>query len=106
VKDCGDIGEHNKMTIALEKIKSLASSHPINSSTFDLGMHVLNITFFNILRKLFIYINMILLFCSAEYVTTMLEYLNCNLGGDLESVYTTMLTIGAPIESLVAIYKK
>jgi len=28
------------------------------------------------------------------------------LGGDLESVYTTMLTIGAPIESLVAIYKK
>ncbi|XP_060869105.1 nuclear pore complex protein Nup155-like isoform X2 [Metopolophium dirhodum] len=77
VEDCGDIDEHNKMTIALEKIKSLASSHPINSSTFDL-----------------------------EYVTTMLEYLNCNLGGDLESVYTTMLTIGAPIESLVAIYKK
>ncbi|CAI6369245.1 unnamed protein product [Macrosiphum euphorbiae] len=77
VEDCGDIGEHNKMTIVLEKIKSLASSHPINSSTFDL-----------------------------EYVTTMLEYLNCNLGGDLESVYTTMLTIGAPIESLVAIYKK
>ncbi|XP_050420634.1 nuclear pore complex protein Nup155 isoform X2 [Adelges cooleyi] len=77
VKDCGDIGEHNKMTIALEKVKSLASSHPINSSTFDL-----------------------------EYVTTMLEYLNCNLGGDLESVYTTMLTIGAPIESLVSIYKK
>ncbi|XP_001942882.2 nuclear pore complex protein Nup154 [Acyrthosiphon pisum] len=77
VEDCGDIGEHNKMTIALEKIKSLASSHPINSSTFDL-----------------------------EYVTTMLEYLNCNLGGDLESVYTTMLTIGAPMESLVAIYKK
>jgi len=38
VEDCGDIGEHNKMTIALEKIKSLASSHPINSSTFDLGM--------------------------------------------------------------------
>ncbi|KAL5232826.1 hypothetical protein ACI65C_000236 [Semiaphis heraclei] len=77
VEDCGDIGEHNKMTIALEKIKSLTSSHPINSSTFDL-----------------------------EYVTTMLEYLNCNLGGDLESVYTTMLTIGAPIESLIAIYKK
>lgn len=45
-------------------------------------------------------------FCFIEYVTTMLEYLNCNLGGDLESVYTTMLTIGAPIESLVAIYKK
>lgn len=39
VEDCGDIGEHNKMTIALEKIKSLASSHPINSSTFDLGMY-------------------------------------------------------------------
>ncbi|XP_025209018.1 nuclear pore complex protein Nup155-like isoform X2 [Melanaphis sacchari] len=77
VEDCGDISEHNKMTIVLEKIKSLASSHPINSSTFDL-----------------------------EYVTTMLEYFNCNLGGDLESVYTTMLTIGAPIESLVAIYKK
>ncbi|KAF0760027.1 nuclear pore complex protein Nup155-like [Aphis craccivora] len=77
VEDCGDIGEHNKMTIALEKIKSLANSHPINSSTFDL-----------------------------EYVTTMLEYLNCNLGGDLESVYTTMLTIGAPIESLITIYKK
>lgn len=38
VEDCGDIGEHNKMTIALEKIKSLASSHPINSSTFDLGI--------------------------------------------------------------------
>jgi len=38
VEDCGDIDEHNKMTIALEKIKSLASSHPINSSTFDLGM--------------------------------------------------------------------
>ncbi|XP_050544932.1 nuclear pore complex protein Nup155 isoform X2 [Daktulosphaira vitifoliae] len=36
VEDCGDIGEHNKMTIALEKVKSLASSHPINSSTFDL----------------------------------------------------------------------
>lgn len=40
MEDCGDIGDHNKMTIALEKIKSLASSHPINSSTFDLGMHV------------------------------------------------------------------
>jgi len=38
VDDCGDIDEHNKMTIALEKIKSLASSHPINSFTFDLGM--------------------------------------------------------------------
>lgn len=38
VKDCGDIAEHNKMTVVLEKIKSLASSHPINSSTFDLGM--------------------------------------------------------------------
>lgn len=38
MEDCGDIGEHNKMTIALEKIKSLASSHPINSSTFDLGI--------------------------------------------------------------------
>jgi len=38
VEDCGDIDEHNKMTIALEKIKSLASLHPINSSTFDLGM--------------------------------------------------------------------
>lgn len=38
VEDCGDIGDHNKMTIALEKIKSLASSHPINSSTFDLGV--------------------------------------------------------------------
>lgn len=38
VEDCGDIGEHNKMTIVLEKIKSLASSHPINSSTFDLGI--------------------------------------------------------------------
>lgn len=39
VEDCGDIGDHNKMTIALEKIKSLASSHPINSSTFDLGVY-------------------------------------------------------------------
>lgn len=38
MEDCGDIGEHNKMTIVLEKIKSLASSHPINSSTFDLGI--------------------------------------------------------------------
>jgi len=45
VEDCGDISEHNKMTIALEKIKSLASSHPINSSTFDLGMCVQNIHF-------------------------------------------------------------
>jgi len=62
VKDCGDIGEHNKMTIALEKIKSLASSHPINSSTFDLGMHVPNISFFKFLRKLYIFINMILHF--------------------------------------------
>lgn len=40
MEDCGDIGEHNKMTIVLEKIKSLASSHPINSSTFDLGTQV------------------------------------------------------------------
>lgn len=87
------------MTIALEKIKSLASSHPINSSTFDLGMDI-SLLFQKKLN------NNDMVFFLSEYVTTMLEYLNCNLGGDLESVYTTMLTIGAPIESLVAIYKK
>lgn len=54
VEDCGDIGEHNKMTIALEKIKSLASSHPINSSTFDLGMRVDIYLFIQELKYLFI----------------------------------------------------
>lgn len=53
VEDCGDIGEHNKMTIALEKIKSLASSHPINSSTFDLGIFVF--IFFLWVSKMFLF---------------------------------------------------
>lgn len=97
------------MTIALEKIKSLASSHPINSSTFDLGAYE-NVLLCDIKNCIKYFCHNInnnnFFYWLLEYVTTMLEYLNCNLGCDLESVYTTMLSIGAPIESLVAIYKK
>lgn len=51
------------MTIALEKIKSLASSHPINSSTFDLGMFVLEVTNLN----LYLNITIIIVYFRIHY---------------------------------------